>query len=126
MGDESYINGINGFFLFNGEKIGFTKLTTAKFADANGDEIASRGPVFEIPESMEFRISRRGYYMLTVGTDERMIRRAIRWEEKLRRKGVSASERRSQAADKARWGGNNGKRKRAKVWGVLVIGNAAG
>lgn len=129
MGEKDYMNGIIGWLTdkITGKTIACSSLTNAEFAmDSDGaykkpdnaDEIYAR-----IPKSQEFHatgmllMTRFNKYVLfyNVPSSKRMVRRAIRWEEKLRRRGCPEAFRKLRAAECAKYASNNGKHKHAMI-----------
>lgn len=132
---ERFLSGFIAITDQNGKTVTWTGLTNAEFAtDSDGaykkpdnaDEIYAR-----IPKSQEFHatgtllMTRFNEYVLFYGVpgNRRMVRRAIRWEEKLRRWGYPKARRKLWAAKCALHASNNGKKGNQPKdlgWGFVI------
>ena len=137
MGEKDYMNGIIGWLTDNttGKAIAWTSLKNVEFS--TNSEVTYKEPdntdeiYATIPRDQEFHatgtllMTRFNKYILFYGVPDnrRMVRRAIRWEEKLRRLGHPEALRKLRAAECALYNSNNGrKRNRQKgcEWEFII------
>ena len=125
MGEKDYTNGIIGWLTDNttGKAIAWTSLKNVEFS--TNSEVTYKEPdntdeiYATIPRDQEFHatgtllMTRFDKYVIFYGlpNSKRMVRRAIRWEEKLRRQGYPEARRQMLAAECAKYASNNGKHK---------------
>lgn len=125
MGEEYDIS--NTKFIIGERTFEFSQVESVEIVsdteEATNEVFASMKPTDEIEFSCSWTMSKKAYFMLMVGTNRRMIRRALRWYEKLRRKGFSKEDALYKASYKARFAGNNKKPKRCKFYGYTISFN---
>lgn len=91
MGEEYDISNIKfiiGERTFELSRIGPVEIVSDTEESTN-EVFASIKPTDEIEFSCSWTMPKKTYFMFMVGANRRMIRRALRWYEKLRRKGFS-------------------------------------
>lgn len=128
MGEEEFENSLTSFMLYgpDGKGIEFDGLSTAEFVPEQEKDLKDSETYAAIKntDTIEFTIegifTRAGYFMLVLGNNKRLIRRAFRWHEKLRRKGWPKYDLIETAVYKALSGGNNRKRKAFKTK-ILIV-----
>ena len=140
MGEEGFEYGIGDLFYKDskGKMVKFDHLGTAEFApntehSNNAGENVTWATDLHKPMAFEGTlklVNRFPYFILAFGGNKRMIRRAIRWLEKIRRakvKGEIAPESKDDrflAAEFARNLGNNGKRRHRNAlreWHFVLV-----
>ena len=118
MGEELE-NVLTSYMLYgpDGKRIEFDGLPTAEFVPEQEKDLKDSETYTAIKntDTMEFTIegsfTRAGYFMFVLGNNKRLIRRAFRWYEKLRRKGWPKYDLIETTVCKALFGGNNHKKK---------------
>ena len=125
MGEEYDI--LDAKFIVGERTLEFSQVESVEIVsdteESTNEVFASIKPTAEMEFSCSWTMSKKAYFMLMVGTNRRMIRRALRWYEKLRRKGFSKENALYKAAYKARFAGNNKKPKQCKFYGYTISFN---
>ena len=95
MGEEDFEYGIQGnLYLKNsdGKVVEWSGLQSVQLSEDaetdNNEEYAHLNEIESFDCKMDCHLSKRSYFFLRVGANRRMIRRAFRWYEKLRRNDV--------------------------------------
>jgi hypothetical protein len=133
MGEKEYYNGFSDGALFmrlsDGTKCQLVKLGSAEFVNSSCsvDEEFEDIPTpikyrntDEIKAIIECHACKAFIFNMRLGGNKRLVRKAYRWHEKLRRRGIPKEKLTEFSCQMALFGANNAKRKH-NMWSFNIV-----